>query len=426
VAITTTYIAQDSYEPTDVMVREADFITPGVVTADDLTLTASGSSLEVTVSGSAEDAVGGNCWLPGGYRLNNSAALALTLAAADATNPRIDLVEAGIDTGTDPYTPEIIVKTGTPASSPSAPSVDTGYIALWQVEVPANATVPGTLTDVRPVASPMQGVYSALPAPVGSDGTRVLVYASGVLTEYIAVAGVWEAQASQSWVTTQLADVSIPLATSPPPSIGQTNMTGTSTTAARADHTHQGVTSFGGRNGAVSPASGDYTAAQVGAIDSSAAGVANGVATLDGSAQVPVDQLGNVPDATTAAAGLLKATFGASGVQTALVRGNQAFEASIGAENTWEDLCTLTATQNGLFLCLVYMRLPASAEIGAQVLTTDGGGPETVPMLPLQQQAAGPWSLLVAVVPCYADETVTIQVQSNLTSPVPSGAIIPL
>lgn len=52
-----------------------------------------------------------------------------------------------------------------------------------------------------------------------------------------------------------------------------------------------GVGSVFGRTGTVTADTGDYTAAQVGAIPSSAAGADNGVATLDGSGLLPASQL---------------------------------------------------------------------------------------------------------------------------------------
>jgi microcystin-dependent protein len=55
------------------------------------------------------------------------------------------------------------------------------------------------------------------------------------------------------------------------------------------------VSSVFGRTGAVTAHTGDYTATEVGAVDVSAEGVANGVATLDSTGNVPFSQLGNVP-----------------------------------------------------------------------------------------------------------------------------------
>lgn len=54
------------------------------------------------------------------------------------------------------------------------------------------------------------------------------------------------------------------------------------------------VTSVFNRTGAVAAQTGDYTAAQVGAIPASAQGANNGVATLDGSGLIPVAQLPNI------------------------------------------------------------------------------------------------------------------------------------
>jgi microcystin-dependent protein len=55
------------------------------------------------------------------------------------------------------------------------------------------------------------------------------------------------------------------------------------------------VASVFGRTGAVTAHSGDYTASEVGAVAITAEGVAGGVATLDGTGNVPLAQLGNAP-----------------------------------------------------------------------------------------------------------------------------------
>ncbi|MHB1702422.1 MAG: hypothetical protein ACYCSN_20270, partial [Acidobacteriaceae bacterium] len=138
------------------MQRDADWVLPGVLTTSDLQVTAqSPAAMAVNVSGAVQGSVGGNAWLPSGYRLYNDAVLALTIAAADATNPRIDIVVAGINTSTSPYTPTIEVVTGTPAASPVAPVTPSGYIALAQIAVAANATSisNANITDVRVLAT---------------------------------------------------------------------------------------------------------------------------------------------------------------------------------------------------------------------------------------------------------------------------------
>lgn len=148
--------AQTPYTTFDVMQRDADWINPGVLTDTDLQVLAqSPAAMSVTVNGSAQDSNGGNAWLPGGYRLNNDAVLALTVAAADASNPRIDLVVAGVDATQSPYNPEVKVITGTAAASPSVPATPTGYLALAQIAVAAGATSisQSNITDMRAIAS---------------------------------------------------------------------------------------------------------------------------------------------------------------------------------------------------------------------------------------------------------------------------------
>jgi hypothetical protein len=114
------------------------------------------------------------------FFLNSVASL--PLAAADPTNPRIDLIEAqwnqtvsnkttrNIWTQNTPtsgqWTPTAIyknqepdvtlkVKTGTPGASPVAPTVDANFIPIALVAVAANATslVQGNITDQRPLIS---------------------------------------------------------------------------------------------------------------------------------------------------------------------------------------------------------------------------------------------------------------------------------
>lgn len=56
------------------------------------------------------------------------------------------------------------------------------------------------------------------------------------------------------------------------------------------------VVSFNGRQGEVTPQSGDYTAAQVGAVASTEKGANNGIATLDSAGKVPSSQLPSYVD----------------------------------------------------------------------------------------------------------------------------------
>lgn len=71
-----------------------------------------------------------------------------TLATADATNPRIDIIQLKTADGT------VSKVTGTAAASPVAKPAETGNIVLAEVSVPANDTAITTnqVTDKRPFA----------------------------------------------------------------------------------------------------------------------------------------------------------------------------------------------------------------------------------------------------------------------------------
>lgn len=70
----------------------------------------------------------------------------LTISAADATNPREDIVQVHVTSGA------VTKKDGTPAATPSAPAPDADNIIVAQVNVPANDTAIGNaqITDRRP------------------------------------------------------------------------------------------------------------------------------------------------------------------------------------------------------------------------------------------------------------------------------------
>lgn len=71
-----------------------------------------------------------------------------TLATADATNPRLDLIQVNYTTGA------VTKVTGTAAATPVLKAPEAGNIALAQIEVAANATgiANNKITDKRPLA----------------------------------------------------------------------------------------------------------------------------------------------------------------------------------------------------------------------------------------------------------------------------------
>ena len=134
-------------------------------------------------SGLAVQVAAGYCCVPsptannGGYVFGTLTAATLTLASADPSNPRTDLIVARVyDTGNSASYCDVEVVTGTPATPPTTPSVPSAAIALATVSVPAAAVAlaSGAITDQRsyvvapggilPITSP-----SAAPAAPSSQ-----------------------------------------------------------------------------------------------------------------------------------------------------------------------------------------------------------------------------------------------------------------
>lgn len=96
-----------------------------------------------------------------GYQIGTMASVGLTVATADATNPRVDLVVIGVnDTGDSTGAGFIEIVTGTPAASPVAPSLPANSLSLGTIKVAANSTsVASTnITDTRVYTSAAGGV----------------------------------------------------------------------------------------------------------------------------------------------------------------------------------------------------------------------------------------------------------------------------
>lgn len=109
-------------------------------------------------SGLSVQVAAGYCCVPnptagqGGYLFGTLQAQVLSLAAADATNPRIDLIVARVyDTANSSSYCDVEVVTGTPAASPSTPATPSAAIALASVSVAAGAVAlaSGAVTDLR-------------------------------------------------------------------------------------------------------------------------------------------------------------------------------------------------------------------------------------------------------------------------------------
>jgi hypothetical protein len=100
----------------------------------------------------------------GAYASTLAASGTLTVATADPSNPRVDLVCAYVsDVGTSSSFGAVEIITGTPGASPSPPSAPANSISLAQVTVPAGATsvTSGNITDKRPFTCAVGGILVA-------------------------------------------------------------------------------------------------------------------------------------------------------------------------------------------------------------------------------------------------------------------------
>lgn len=156
------------YSGADLGLPYRDLISEGVAGASDLAVTERGAGANMSV-----DVAAGVAWVRGDdsalqpvYRCYNDGVVNLAIAAADGTNPRIDLVIAEVrDAGFSGVSTDwrLRVVTGTPAASPAAPATPNNAIVLARVSVPANDTAitNSQITDYRPRA----GLFAALGVP---------------------------------------------------------------------------------------------------------------------------------------------------------------------------------------------------------------------------------------------------------------------
>lgn len=154
-----------------------------------------GSGLAVTVAA-------GYCCVPaasalnGGYVFGAMTSQSLTLAAADPTNPRWDGVCAVVnDTGTSASSCSLEIVTGTPAGSPSFPSLPATSLLLAWVSVANGAAsiTTGNITDERSYVVAPGGILpiaNAAAAPAAPAWQLFFEVESGSLVTGSGTAGV--------------------------------------------------------------------------------------------------------------------------------------------------------------------------------------------------------------------------------------------
>lgn len=152
----------------------------GVVGAADLTVTQRGAganmSVDVSVGRAIIRSTEASSLAAGAYTFLNDATVNVVIAAADPTNPRIDLVIAQVrdsnysGASTDA---RLTVVTGTPAGVPVTPTVPDSCIVLAQVAVAALAAsiVNANITDKRTRAYALGGFAACTSAtrPTGAS-----------------------------------------------------------------------------------------------------------------------------------------------------------------------------------------------------------------------------------------------------------------
>ena len=149
-----TYTAQS-----DRQIQQASFNTTGVIGSGSMAVTAQASpNMTVNIADGWAAVVATTADL-GVYTFYNDATVIQTISAANATNPRIDLIVATVNDAQYSGSVNNVVFTtvaGTPAASPTVPATPNNSIVLAQIAVAANATTitNSNITDRRlPVQS---------------------------------------------------------------------------------------------------------------------------------------------------------------------------------------------------------------------------------------------------------------------------------
>jgi hypothetical protein len=162
------------------------------------------SGLSVTVNA-------GYCCVPnpaagqGGYIFGCLQSQTLTLAAADPSNPRIDLIVARVyDTGNSAGYCDVEVVTGTAGASPSAPALPSAAIALATVQVTGGAVAlgSGSVTDQRSYVVAPGGILPIVneaAAPASPASQLMYNMSTNTLVQGTGTAGVTQAVQTGPW-----------------------------------------------------------------------------------------------------------------------------------------------------------------------------------------------------------------------------------
>lgn len=142
--LSATFLDKVKYVSQDFRAQFADFIGNGVVSLSHFPISYSNpANMNVTIGSQSINSV---AWCGYGFRIaDNAVPTSLTVPSADPTYPRIDIVQIGInpiiDSNNDTTgTPTIQIKKGVAQASPIEPGADPGFVKIYAINVPANAT----------------------------------------------------------------------------------------------------------------------------------------------------------------------------------------------------------------------------------------------------------------------------------------------
>jgi hypothetical protein len=165
-----------------------------------------GSGMNLTVNAGYCCVANSSSSLQGGYIFGLMTSASLTVAAADTTNPRIDIVVAYVsDVGSSASFSAVEIITGTPASTPSAPSAPANSLTLAQITVPPNVVSASSMTiaDERTYVVAPGGILpiqTAADAPAVPASQFMYTLDTGQLVQGTGVAGVVAIPGVLKWV----------------------------------------------------------------------------------------------------------------------------------------------------------------------------------------------------------------------------------
>jgi hypothetical protein len=208
------------YGASEILAHFADFFGAGVIDPTNDFELAFPATPNMTVN------VGAGVARINGYRVHNdgSSPVTLTFTAADATFPRIDLVQVGplsqldVDPrlGTSQPLGRIFVKKGTPSVSPVQPTPDANMVALYAVSIAANQTTvtSANVTDLRAL---VPFYFTAMNTPMSAIGDMIYGGIAGAMVrlpgntsttkKFLSSTGTGSAAQQPTWSTIAATDL---------------------------------------------------------------------------------------------------------------------------------------------------------------------------------------------------------------------------